>query len=136
MTTKESKWASKIEHNKANRKSKDNANNRIQQNTNSRLGELAGDQVSESLRQMRRHFSSGDDPEDFVEPQSLKPQVQPLTPITKVEFNKSLLVVNPVKLSRREVRQISASDLSTRRSSAGSIFADSIELAQKSTDFK
>ncbi|KAM5191882.1 kinesin-like protein KIF27 [Mantella aurantiaca] len=135
VTTKESKWASKIENNKANRKPKDNAN-RTQQNTNSRVGELAGEQVSESLRQIKRHFSSGDDPEDFVEPQSLKSQVQPLTPMSKAEFNKSLLVVNPVKLSRREVRQISASDLSTRRSSAGSIFADSIELAQKSTDFK
>ncbi|XP_018417132.1 PREDICTED: kinesin-like protein KIF27 [Nanorana parkeri] len=137
VSTKEQKWASKIENNKANRKSKDTVNNRILQNT-SRLGDFggAGDQASDPYRQIRRHFSSGDEPEDFLEPQSLKSQVQPLTPLTKAEINRSPLVVNPVKLSRREVRQISLSDLSTRRSSVGSIVADSIELAQKSTDFK
>lgn len=103
-----------------------------------RLGDLAGagEQVSESYRQIRRHFSSGDDPEDFVEPHSIKSQAQPPTPMTKAEINRSPLVVNTVKLSRREVRQISVLELSTRRSSIGSIVADSIELAQKSTDFK
>ncbi|XP_073489757.1 kinesin-like protein KIF27 [Aquarana catesbeiana] len=137
VMTKEQKWASKFENYKANRKPKDTANNRIQQNM-TRLGDFAGagEQVSESYRQIRRHFSSGDDPEDTVEPHSIKSQAQPLTPMTRAEINRSPLVVNAVKLSRREVRQISVLELSTRRSSIGSIVADSIELAQKSTDFK
>ncbi|XP_072260191.1 kinesin-like protein KIF27 [Pyxicephalus adspersus] len=136
-TTKEDKWASKIENNKANRKSKDNTNNRIQHNT-SRHRDLAGagEQVSEAHRQIGRHFSNADDSDDFEESQHLKPQGQLLPSVTKVEVNRSPLIVNPVKLSRREVRQIPAADLLTRRSSVSSVFVDSIELAQKPTDFK
>uniref|UniRef100_A0A8C3SBC6 Kinesin family member 27 n=1 Tax=Chelydra serpentina TaxID=8475 RepID=A0A8C3SBC6_CHESE len=48
--------------------------------------------------------------------------------------------VTPVKLSRRELRHIPASELSLRRSSLGvgvsSIAADSIEMSRKSNDFK
>uniref|UniRef100_A0A674JQE5 Kinesin family member 27 n=1 Tax=Terrapene triunguis TaxID=2587831 RepID=A0A674JQE5_9SAUR len=48
--------------------------------------------------------------------------------------------VTPVKLSRRELRHIPASELSLRRSSLGvsvnSVAADSIEMSRKSNDFK
>ncbi|XP_068093082.1 kinesin-like protein KIF27 isoform X2 [Hyperolius riggenbachi] len=131
VTAKEQKWASKAEATRPNRKSKDPANIKIQQNTQRIIGDQAlfGEQVSEPTKQARRYLSSGDEQEEYEE--------HALSQITKVEeINGPSLVVNPVKLSRREVRQISTSALSKRRSSAGSILVDSIELARKSTDFK
>lgn len=48
--------------------------------------------------------------------------------------------VTPVKLCRKELRQISALELSLRRSSlgvgVGSMAADSIEVARKQSDLK
>ncbi|XP_056380024.1 kinesin-like protein KIF27 isoform X2 [Hyla sarda] len=136
VTSKEQKWASKIENGKPNRKSKDTPNSRFQQNTHRIVGDSLGaeGQVSEPSRQIRRHFSSGDNTEDTEE--SLRPQSESVSQITKSEASNGPLVVNPVKLSRREVRQISVPGLSTRRSSVGSILADSIEVARKSSDYK
>ncbi|XP_075067151.1 kinesin-like protein KIF27 [Mixophyes fleayi] len=130
MTTKEQKWATKSENNKPNRKSKEASNSRLQQSTY----KIAGEQIPESRRQIRRHFSNGDEPEDIEDPHILKPNAQSVSQTTKAEAISAPLVVNPVKLSRRDVRQISV--LSMRRSSIGSILADSIEEAQHSTDFK
>ncbi|KAM3939080.1 kinesin-like protein KIF27 isoform 1-T1 [Leptodactylus fuscus] len=134
----EQKWASKIENGKPNRKSKDSTNSRLQQNTYRIVGDnsVAGGHMSQPRRQIRRHFSSGDDTEDTDDLQALKLQSQSESPLTKSETNKAALVVNPVKLSRREVRQISVSELSMRRSSVGSILADSIEVTRKSSDSK
>ncbi|XP_077105096.1 kinesin-like protein KIF27 [Ranitomeya variabilis] len=135
VTSKEQNWASKIENGKSSRKSKDF---RSQQNTYRIVGDNSGTLAhkSEPRRQMRRHFSSGEDPEDADESQTLiKPQKQYASHVTKSEANNAALAVSPVKLSRRDVRQISALELSTRRSSVGSILADSIEETQKS-DFK
>ncbi|XP_075684707.1 kinesin-like protein KIF27 [Rhinoderma darwinii] len=138
VTSKEKKWASKIENSKPNRKLKDPTNSGFQQNTFRIVGDNTGTggHMSESRRQFRRHFSSGDDTEDTDESQTLKLQSQSVSQLTKLEANKPALVVNPVKLSRREVRQISVSELSTRHSSVSSSLADSIEVTRKPSDFK
>ncbi|XP_040272964.1 kinesin-like protein KIF27 [Bufo bufo] len=130
VTSKEQKWVSKVENGKSIRKSKDPSNSRLKQNTYRLIGDNsgAGGHMSQPRKQIRRHFSSGDDTEDTDELHTFKPQSQ--------ETDKAALVVNPVKLSRREVRQISVSELSTRRSSVGSSLADSIEITRKSSDFK
>ncbi|XP_069817896.1 kinesin-like protein KIF27 isoform X2 [Dendropsophus ebraccatus] len=138
MTSKEQKWASKIENGKPTKKPKDPTNSRFQHSTYRIVGDNtgAGDHASEPRRQVRRHFSSGDDTEDTEESQTLKPQSASVSQMTKSEAKNGPLVVNPVKLSRREVRQISIPGLSSRRSSAGSIIADSIEVTRKSSDHK
>ncbi|KAM9329949.1 kinesin-like protein KIF27 [Gastrophryne carolinensis] len=135
---KEHTWASKAESNKAHRKSRDSLNSRRQQNMYKVVGNPHGaeEQLSEPSKQMRRHYSSEESPEDPDASRDLTSQALSLSRVTKAEINRSPLVVNPVKLSRRELRQISVSDLSSRRSSVGSMLADSIELARKSTDFK
>ncbi|KAG9486815.1 hypothetical protein GDO78_006945 [Eleutherodactylus coqui] len=134
VTSKEHNWALKISNDKSNRKSKDPLSTRLQQNSYRIVGDNsgAGGHVSEPHKHIRRHFSGGDDTEDVDETQTLKRQSQSVSLLTK----SGALVVNPVKLSRREVRQISVSELSTRRSSVGSILADSIEVTKKSSDFK
>ncbi|XP_063769869.1 kinesin-like protein KIF27 [Pseudophryne corroboree] len=135
---KEQKWTLMSENNKPNRKPKDFANSRLQHSTYRIAGDHSGaaDQVSESRRQIRRHSSNSDDPEDIEEPHILKAHSRSVSQKTKAEAVREPLTVNPVKLSRREVRQISMSGLSMRRSSIGSIVADSIEDAQQSKDFK
>ncbi|XP_066460216.1 kinesin-like protein KIF27 [Eleutherodactylus coqui] len=134
VTSKEHNWALKISNDKSNRKSKDPLSTRLQQNSYRIVGDNsgAGGHMSEPHKHIRRHFSGGDDTEDVDETQTLKRQSQSVSLLTK----SGALVVNPVKLSRREVRQISVSELSTRRSSVGSILADSIEVTKKSSDFK
>ncbi|XP_073402126.1 kinesin-like protein KIF27 [Dendrobates tinctorius] len=131
VTSKEQNWASKFENRKSSRKLKDP---RSQHNTYRIVGDNSGTLAhkSEPRRQMRRHFSSGEDPDDADESQTFKLQRQSVSHITKSEANNAALVVSPVKLSRRDVRQISELELSTRRSSVGSILADSIEETQKS----
>ncbi|KAM4050745.1 kinesin-like protein KIF27 isoform 2-T4 [Anomaloglossus baeobatrachus] len=138
VTSKEQNWAAKVENGKSTRKPKDFTNSRSQQNTYRIVADNSGTlgHKSEPRRQIRRHFSSGEEAEDADESQTLKPQSQSASHITKSEANSAALVVSPVKLSRRDVRQISALELSTRRSSVGSILADSIEVTQKSSDFK
>ncbi|XP_053323201.1 kinesin-like protein KIF27 [Spea bombifrons] len=124
--------------NKPNTKSKEMPNSRHRQNAYRAGGNNseADEQFSESRRQNRRHFSSGDDTGDLEEPHGIKPQPQFTSQMSKVGSNITQLRSTPVKLSRRDLRQISVSELSTRRSSFSSIPADSIEIARKSTDFK
>ncbi|XP_072006981.1 kinesin-like protein KIF27 [Engystomops pustulosus] len=137
-TPEEQKWASKIENGKPNRKSKDPTNSKSQQNTYRIVGDISGSggPASQPRRQVRRYFSNGDEAQDTDDLQSSKPEGQSVSNITKSDASKAALMVNSVKLSRREVRQISVSGLSTRRSSVGSILADSIEVTPKSSDFK
>ncbi|KAM7166525.1 kinesin-like protein KIF27 isoform 2-T3 [Macrochelys suwanniensis] len=75
---------------------------------------------------------------DEVRPSKSHPQVFSYSQ-TK-EIITQLQGVTPVKLSRRELRHIPASELSLRRSSLGvgvsSVAADSIEMSRKSNDFK
>lgn len=62
------------------------------------------------------------------------PQIQPVGNVGQIHG------VTPVKLCRKELRQISALELSLRRSSlgvgVGSMAADSIEVARKQSDLK
>ncbi|XP_051028569.1 kinesin-like protein KIF27 [Acomys russatus] len=77
-------------------------------------------------------LNNADKPEDhpFLQSQSPPPsQVQPLRSIGQLQG------VKPVKLCRRELRQISAVELSLRRSSLGagvqSVTADSLEVSEE-----
>ncbi|KAM4807979.1 kinesin-like protein KIF27 [Rhinophrynus dorsalis] len=137
-TTNEQKWASQSEKKLIKRpteRTNSVPNSRFPQNTYRIGGSISeADQSSESQRQSKRHFSIGDFPGDFEESQGAKHEIQLSSQMSKVE-PKKVLRVTPIKLSRRELRQISVSELSTRRSSIGSIAADSIEVAQNSVDF-
>ncbi|XP_036594742.1 kinesin-like protein KIF27 [Trichosurus vulpecula] len=86
------------------------------------------------------HLLSNEDKAETDENQLTKSQAQ-LLPQTQTTVNATQLPgVTPVKLCRRELRQISASELSLRRSNlgvgVGSMVADSIEVSRKSTDLK
>ncbi|KAM8960578.1 kinesin-like protein KIF27 [Pelodytes ibericus] len=130
---------SQLENNKPHKKAKETLNyvpnSRFQHNTYRREQSAEVDEkTSELNRQFRSHLSSGDDA-DIEESAGAKPQTL-LSPMSKIVPTITQLRVTPVKLSRRDLRQISVSELSTRRSSIGSIPADSIEVTQRSTDFK
>ncbi|XP_074809288.1 kinesin-like protein KIF27 isoform X2 [Natator depressus] len=75
---------------------------------------------------------------DEVHPSKSHPQL--FSHSQTKEIITQLQGVTPVKLSRRELRHIPASELSLRRSSLGvgvnSVAADSIEMSRKSNDFK
>ncbi|XP_051822247.1 kinesin-like protein KIF27 isoform X2 [Antechinus flavipes] len=96
-------------------------------------------QTSSSLAQSG-HLLINEDKTETNENQLTKPHTQLLSqPQTTVNVTQ-LPGVTPVKLCRRELRQISASELSLRRSNlgagVGSMVADSIEVSRKSTDLK
>ncbi|XP_072461620.1 kinesin-like protein KIF27 isoform X2 [Notamacropus eugenii] len=96
-------------------------------------------QTSGSLAQSG-HLLSNEDKTETDENHLTKSHTQLLSqPQTLVNVTQ-LPGVTPVKLCRRELRQISASELSLRRSNlgagVGSMVADSIEVSRKSTDLK
>ncbi|KAM4708217.1 kinesin-like protein KIF27 [Discoglossus pictus] len=132
----EQKWASNPENIKQNRKPKETEsyvpNIRLQNSTYRVVGNNSeAAESSDSRRQYRRQMSIGDNPEDVDELYSAKALSVPNG--SSMEPN---IRMTPVRKARRDLRQISVSQLSTRRTSFGSIPADSIELARRSTDFK
>ncbi|KAJ1206725.1 hypothetical protein NDU88_002126 [Pleurodeles waltl] len=141
------KWTSNTESNKMNGRSKDRDNvnldssSKVQLNSFRLLGDISEPaQPPLSVIPIRRRFSSGEDQVEDEELFSLKPQnqlfIQPQTQEGTLPVQKG----TPVKVSRRELRQISPLELSMRRSSigtsVGSIPVDSIEIARRSNDFK
>ncbi|XP_043839764.1 LOW QUALITY PROTEIN: kinesin-like protein KIF27 [Dromiciops gliroides] len=96
-------------------------------------------QTSGSLAQSG-HLLSNEDKTETDENQLTKSHTQLLSQPKTIVNVTQLAGVTPVKLCRRELRQISASELSLRRSNlgvgVGSMVADSIEVSRKSTDLK
>ncbi|XP_062064622.1 kinesin-like protein KIF27 isoform X1 [Lepus europaeus] len=83
---------------------------------------------------------SNEDKAETDENQFSKSHSRPCSQIQPVENVGQLHGVTPVKLCRKELRQISALELSLRRSSlaagVGSMTADSIEVSRKPSDLK
>ncbi|KAK1176071.1 kinesin-like protein KIF27 [Acipenser oxyrinchus oxyrinchus] len=139
--SEEDKWATKFKSNKANANSqKDSASlqTNAQAQKNSRIwdeiAEIAQTPTSASRRCLASYEeqSAGDEVPYSITALSSVPQAG--------DSAAQLPGVTPVRVSRRELRQISASELSNRRSSLGasvtSIQEDSIEISRKSTNFK
>ncbi|XP_014396738.1 PREDICTED: kinesin-like protein KIF27 isoform X3 [Myotis brandtii] len=86
------------------------------------------------------HLLSDEDKTEIDENQFTKSHSQPSPQIQPMGNVGQLHGVMPVKLCRKELRQISALELSLRRSSlgvgVGSMTADSIEIARKPSDLK
>ncbi|XP_053512549.1 kinesin-like protein KIF27 isoform X2 [Artibeus jamaicensis] len=94
--------------------------------------------IYSSLAPTSGHLLSNEDKTEMEENQFLKPHSQLSSQIQPTGNVRQLHSVMPVKLCRKELRQISALELSLRRSSlgveAGSMTADSIEVARKPSD--
>ncbi|KAG8512219.1 Kinesin-like protein KIF27, partial [Galemys pyrenaicus] len=86
------------------------------------------------------HLLSNEDKTEIDENQFVKSHSRQSVQIQPVGNVGQLHGVTPVKLCRKELRQISALELSLRRSSlgvgVGSVTADSIEVARKLSDLK
>ncbi|XP_069332431.1 kinesin-like protein KIF27 isoform X6 [Eulemur rufifrons] len=93
-----------------------------------------------SLAPPSGHLLSNEDKTETDENQFTKSHCRPSSQIQPVGNVGQLHGVMPVKLCRKELRQISALELSLRRSSlgvgVGSMSADSIEVSRKPTDLK
>ncbi|MGH0151883.1 UNVERIFIED_CONTAM: hypothetical protein FKN15_020790 [Acipenser sinensis] len=138
--SEEDKWATKFKSNKANANSqKDSASLQTSARAqNSRIwdeiAEIAQNPTTASRRCLASYEeqSAGDEAPYSITALSSVPQ--------SGDSAAQLPGVTPVRVSRRELRQISASELSNRRSSLGasvtSIQEDSIEISRKSTNFK
>uniref|UniRef100_A0A2K6FK50 Kinesin family member 27 n=1 Tax=Propithecus coquereli TaxID=379532 RepID=A0A2K6FK50_PROCO len=96
--------------------------------------------IYSSLAPPSGHLLSNGDKTETDENQFTKSHCQPSSQIQPVGNVGQLHGVTPVKLCRKELRQISALELSLRRSSlgvgVGSISADSIEVSRKPSDLK
>ncbi|XP_054545509.1 kinesin-like protein KIF27 isoform X2 [Talpa occidentalis] len=96
--------------------------------------------VDSSLAPTSGHLLSNEDKTEIDENQFIKSHSQPSVQIQPVGNVGQLHGVTPVKVCRKELRQISALELSLRRSSlgvgVGSVTADSIDVARKLSDLK
>ncbi|XP_074052744.1 kinesin-like protein KIF27 isoform X2 [Macrotis lagotis] len=144
ISPEEFKWASRTENIRPLGKAKETespaSSLRTQPNPHRFWEEVSEiTQTSGSLAESG-HLLSNEDKTETDESQLTKSHTQ-LLPQSQTIVNVTQLPgVTPVKLCRRELRQISASELSLRRSNlgagVGSMVADSIEVSRKSTDLK
>ncbi|RXM32331.1 Kinesin-like protein KIF27 [Acipenser ruthenus] len=139
--SEEDKWATKFKSNKANANSqKDSASlqTSAQAQKNSRIWDEIAEIAQNPTTASRRCLAS------YEEQSAGDEALYSITALSSVpqsgDSAAQLPGVTPVRVSRRELRQISASELSNRRSSLGasvtSIQEDSIEISRKSTNFK
>ncbi|XP_078008796.1 kinesin-like protein KIF27 isoform X2 [Phascolarctos cinereus] len=142
----ESKWASRTENIKPLGKVKEKTESpasslRTQPNPHKFWEDVSEvTQTSGSLAPSGHLLTSNEDKTETDENQLTKSHTQLLTQPQTIVNVTQLPGVTPVKLCRRELRQISASELLLRRSNlavgVGSMVADSIEVSRKSTDLK
>nr|KAF6485096.1 kinesin family member 27 [Rousettus aegyptiacus] len=145
MVSEELKWASKTESMKLSGKEREfnsSASGLRTQPNPQKLWEDGSElpPIYSSLAPTSGHLLSNEDKTEIDENQITKthsctsPQIQPVGNVGQIHG------VTPVKLCRKELRQISALELSLRRSSlgvgVGSMAADSIEVARKQSDLK
>ncbi|MGH0163651.1 UNVERIFIED_CONTAM: hypothetical protein FKN15_064608 [Acipenser sinensis] len=131
--SEEDKWATKFESNKANANSqKDSASFPTSARAqNSRIWDEIAEIAQTPTSASRRHLAS------YKEQSAVDEAPYLITALSSVpqsgDSAAQLPGVTPVRVSRRELRQISASELSNRRSSLGasvtSIQEDSIEIS-------
>ncbi|KAM5328474.1 kinesin-like protein KIF27 isoform 2-T3 [Glossophaga mutica] len=145
MVSEELKWASRTESMKLSGRERELDNSASSSRTQPNPQKLWEDgpelpPIYSSLAPTSGHLLSNEDKTEIEENQFLKPHGQPSSQIQPMGNVRQLHGVMPVKLCRKELRQISSLELSLRRSSlgagAGSMTADSIEVARKPSDLK
>ncbi|OCU02754.1 hypothetical protein XELAEV_18008522mg [Xenopus laevis] len=121
---KELKWTPQLESNKAPGKTRESQHSDHNPHLNPEAEPPSSLPKLPSRSRISRRASSEEE-----EPGNI-----PAHFLSKMEPSKALCVT-PVKISRRDVRQISASHLSSRRSSLTCTPADSIEITRTGKDF-
>ncbi|XP_072815308.1 kinesin-like protein KIF27 isoform X4 [Vicugna pacos] len=143
VVSEESKWASRTESMKLNGREREIDSSTSILRTQPNLQKLWEDgpelpPIYSSLAPTSGHLLRNEDKTETDENQFTKshsrssPHIQPVGNVGQLHG------VTPVKLCRKELRQISTFELSLRRSSlgVGSMTADSIEVARKPSDLK
>ncbi|XP_042636611.1 kinesin-like protein KIF27 [Orycteropus afer afer] len=145
MLSEELKWASGTENGKLSRREREidsSASSVRTQSNPQKLWEEGAElpPIYSSPAPTSGHLLSNEDKAEIDENQFIKshsrlsPQIQPLGNMGQLHG------ITPVKLCRKELRQISALELSLRRSNLGvglgSMTADSLEVSRKPSDLK
>uniref|UniRef100_A0A5F5PI65 Kinesin family member 27 n=1 Tax=Equus caballus TaxID=9796 RepID=A0A5F5PI65_HORSE len=145
MVSEELKWASRTEHMKLSGRDRELDSSVSSLRTKPNLQKPWEDgpelpPIYSSLAPTSGYLFSTEDKAEIDENQFTKSHSRPSPQIQPVGNVGQLHGVTPVKLCRKELRQISALELSLRRSSlgvgVGSMTADSIEVARKPSDLK
>lgn len=145
MVSEELKWASRTESMKLSGREREldiSASSLRTQPNSQKLWENGPElpPIYSSLAPTSGHLLSDEDKTEIDENQFRKSHSQPSPQIQPMGNVGQLHGVMPVKLCRKELRQISALELSLRRSSlgvgVGSMTVDSIEIARKPSDLK
>ncbi|KAM7093344.1 kinesin-like protein KIF27 isoform 2-T3 [Molossus nigricans] len=145
MVSEELKWASRTESMKLSGRERELDSLASSSRTQPNPPKLWEDSpelppIYSSLAPTSGHLLSDEDKTEIDEKQFTKLHNQPSPQIQPMGNVGQLHGVMPVKLCRKELRQISALELSLRRSSlgvgVGSMTADSIEVARKPSDLK
>uniref|UniRef100_A0A8C9J6W3 Kinesin family member 27 n=1 Tax=Panthera tigris altaica TaxID=74533 RepID=A0A8C9J6W3_PANTA len=145
MVAEELKWASRTESMKLSGRERelDSSTSSLRTQLNpQKLWEEAPElpPICSSLAPTSGHLLNNEDKKELDEYHFIKSHSRPSPQIQPVGNAGQLHGVTSVKLCRKELRQISALELSLRRSSlgvgVGSMTPDSIEVARKPSDFK
>ncbi|KAM4849670.1 kinesin-like protein KIF27 isoform X3 [Urocitellus parryii] len=145
VISEELKWASRTESMKLSAREREvnSSSSSLRTQSNSqKLWEDAPElpSIFSSLAPSSGQLLSNDDKTETDEYQFTKSHSRPSSQIQPVGNVEQLHGITPVKLCRKELRQISALELSLRRSSlgvgVGSMTADSIEVSRKPSDLK
>ncbi|KAM6152495.1 kinesin-like protein KIF27 isoform 4-T4 [Erethizon dorsatum] len=145
VLSEELKWASRTESMKLSGRERevDTSSSSLRTQPNAQkcwadVSELSP--VCSSLPPSSGQLLSNEDKTEMDESQLIKSHSQPPYAIQPVGNIGQLHGVTPVKLCRKELRQISASELSLRRSGlgagVGSVTANSIQVSRKPSDLK
>ncbi|XP_077004689.1 kinesin-like protein KIF27 isoform X2 [Tamandua tetradactyla] len=145
ILSEELKWASRTENMKLSEREREIENSASCLKTQPNPQKLWEDvpelpPIYSSLAPTSGHLLSSDDKTEIDENQFTKSHSRPSPQIQPVGNVGQLHGVTPVKLCRKELRQISALELSLRRSSLGvglgSMTPDSIEVSRKPSDLR
>ncbi|XP_043783127.1 kinesin-like protein KIF27 isoform X5 [Cervus elaphus] len=145
MVSEELKWASRTESMKLSGRERqlDSSTSSLRTQPNPQKLWEDGPELPpmyNSVAPTSGHLLSNEDKTEIDENQFTKSNSRPSSQIQPVRNVGQLHGVTPVKLCRKELRQISALELSLRRSSlgvgVGSMTADSLEVARKASDLK
>ncbi|XP_037707076.1 kinesin-like protein KIF27 isoform X2 [Choloepus didactylus] len=145
MLSEELKWASRTENMKLSGREREVDSSASSLRTQPNPPKLWEDvpelpPIYSSLAPTSGHLLSNEDKTETEENQVTKSHSRPSPQIQPVGNVGQLHGVTPVKLCRKELRQISALELSLRRSSlavgVGSMTADSIEVSRKPSDLR
>ncbi|XP_077903533.1 kinesin-like protein KIF27 isoform X3 [Ictidomys tridecemlineatus] len=145
VISEELKWASRTESMKLSAREREVNSSSSSLRTQPNSQKLWEDtpelpSIFSSLAPSSGQLLSNDDKTETDEYQFTKSHSRPSSQIQPVGNVEQLHGITPVKLCRKELRQISALELSLRRSSlgvgVGSMTADSIEVSRKPSDLK